>query len=159
MIELDLGKMADLVAALAIGHVKKRTREGRDIHDRPFRPYSAMYRAQLAEGGEGTNVDLSVTGGLLNSVKLLRKDVRKDGFLVRIGPGSSTSPSVHFDGGAAKRTGRRGPAHNILGAWLHYGRGKLPARPWLGLSPQGRREINRAIERRRSGLFKHTKKR
>jgi hypothetical protein len=82
--------------------------------------------------GEKTTVDLRVTGGLLSSLKLLRVTTVGPALTMFFGPDTGTSPQVAppMKGRPrAVRTGRRGPQHNLVGAWLDV------RFPWLGLSP------------------------
>lgn len=44
-----------------------------------------------------------------------------------------------------QRTGKQSPQHNILGYWLHYGTPTMPARPFMGLSPENWKVLNAAI--------------
>lgn len=37
---------------------------------------------------------------------------------------------------AGKRVAKQSPPHNIVAHWLHYGTGRMPARPFLGLTPE-----------------------
>lgn len=150
-ITLDMGALRRLIP-LIVGWVVRRTAGGRDLHERPFRGYSPRYRERLARMGETSLVDLRVTGGLLNSVRHLRTEANgKDRVTMFFGPGTGTSPQVAppplRGKRRARRTGRRGPPHNLVGAWLHYGHGKMPPRPWLGLGKEGDGMVRRALER------------
>jgi len=52
--------------------------------------------------------------------------------------GKAMQKSLAYEQAGARKidTGRRGPQHNILAHYLHYGTSKLPARPFLGLTPE-----------------------
>lgn len=150
----DKAKALSLVSSMAIGAIKRRTGKGIDIDGDPFRPYSSAYRRALTEGGEDpSKVDLRLTGGMLNSVKELRRQITDRRATAWIGPDTGTSPRVSLRDGHAKRTGKRGPAHNLVGAWLHYGTHKMPARPWLGLSPKDRKAIAAQLTLKQSGVL------
>lgn len=153
-IKVDVQRAARVLPPLIIGHVLRRTAQGKDMHDRPFAAYSAGYRRRLTRMGESTKVDLRATGGLLNSLRLLRTEVRGSVAILVFGPDAGTSAEVRTPPAGrrrARRTGRRGPRHNLVGLWLHEGR-RGPARQWLGISPSGRPALLRAIER--AGIFK-----
>lgn len=156
-INVDAAAVAQAIAPLAVGAIVDRTARGLDIHGRPFRTYSAEHRARLAAMGEAVDVDLRITGGLLNSVHVQRTEHSGDTVTLVIGPDSGTSPTVAPPKKGrlrAVRTGGRGPPHAVLGAWLHYGRGHLPPRPWLGLDPKARARLADEVRRialRRSG--------
>lgn len=138
-ISIDMKRAADVVSALAIGEVKRAVAEGRDREGRPLQPYSASYQKSLAEAGEDTRVDLRVTGGLMGSIGERYRVERGDTLVIGIGPDSGTSPEVTMVKGRAKRTGKRGPPHNILAMWLSR------LRPFLGLSASARQRIVRAL--------------
>lgn len=154
-IEIDRGKALSIISSLASGFIRKRTASGKDIHGNPFASYSSSYKARMAEGGEDPNrVDLTVTGGLIASINERSRSVHGNGGSVIIGPDTGTSPAVAFLKGRAKRTGKRGPAHNILGAWLHFGTPKMPARPFLGLTQKERQKISKALTRASAKVLK-----
>lgn len=151
---VDYEKAANLMAALAMGHIKSRTARGTDMHGKAFHPYSPAYRSALAKAGQDQKVNLMLTGGLLNSVGVRKKRATKKSAKVQIGLSSGTSAQVSL-GTTARRTGRRGPPHNLLGAWLHHGHGRLPPRPFMGLSSEGRKEIAAALTNPKAGIIKY----
>ena len=53
--------------------------------------------------------------------------------------------------GKMRRTGRRSPPHNVLGAYLHFGTADMPARPFLELSQDETQELVRLL--RDAGVF------
>lgn len=149
---VDVLTIAKRIAAFAPGLIIDRVDAGLDIKDRPFAAYSANYQAALLMAHEDTKVDLRLTGGLINSVKVRRIVRKSDGVVVvHIGPDAGTSPRVPLappwvvgdaEARAAwmkdppRRNGKRGPPHNAVGAYLHKGTPTMKARPWLGLSPR-----------------------
>ncbi len=152
---LDMRKLIRTLGVLVEGEIKSRTHKGIGIDDRPLPPYSAAYKRQLKKGGENSQrVDLTVTGGLVNSVKSTEPRTLKTGGSLLIQPGTGNSPEVRFEGGVARRTGKRGPPHRIVGTWLHEGTGKMRARPWLGISPEGAKRVVVALTRRIDRLFR-----
>lgn len=44
-----------------------------------------------------------------------------------------------------QRTGKQSPPHNVVGYWLHHGTPTMPARPFMGLSPENWKVLNAAI--------------
>jgi hypothetical protein len=152
-VEIDLSRVVDRIAAAAIGEVQRQTIAGRDTSDRPFRPYSDSYSEALERGGEGTNVDLLVTGEMLRSLReVARKIVDGQVAELSIGLVDTRSEQREFADGRAKRTGRMSPPHSRLGSWLHHGTGRMPARPWLGLSPSSRARVLALL--RKSAIFR-----
>ena len=158
---IDVLTIAKRVAAFAPGLIIDRVDAGLDIKDKPFAPYSPSYRAALALANEDGKVDLRLTGGLINSVKV-RRIVRKSSgaVVVHIGPDSGTSPRVPLappwvvnnpEARAAwarnppQRRGKRGPPHNAVGAYLHKGTPTMKPRPWLGLSPSDLRDLRKLL--------------
>jgi phage gpG-like protein len=153
-IETDPGKALALMSSLAVGFVKKRTDSGKDIAGNPFEVYSESYDKARTKGGYGPWVKLSLTGGMVNSITEISRAVTSNGGKVRIGPGTGTSPQVYFTKGGAKRSGKRGPAHNIVGAYLHFGTAKMPARKFLGLTHRERGKISKALTAQSAKVLK-----
>jgi hypothetical protein len=151
---VDVKALVQLAATDAIGRIQRRTAKGTDMHGRAFRSYSDEYAKKRDDDGRNASpVDLTFTGGLLASVRILRVVDRVGKIAALIGPGTGTSPEIGWrktgGSGAYKshRTGRRGPSHNLVGRWLHEGRTRGQARPWLGLSEADRRAvIARAVQ-------------
>lgn len=143
----DGAKVAKVIAALVPGMIIRRTGQGLDRDGNPFAPYSSEYRKRLAAGGESQAVDLRVTGGLMNSIKVRSSTHTDTGATVVVAPDTGTSPAVSLADGKAKRTGRRGPPHNVLGYWLETGNGRAPPRPFMGLTPEQERQLWAAILR------------
>lgn len=144
-LKIPTERIARAVATLAPGIIRERVARGLDVDGEPFAGYSARYRRALSDGGEGTNVDLLMTGGMLGSVRAVDVDVHGDAATVTIAPGTGTSAQVQLSDGVAHRTSRRSPPHNVLGAYLHYGTATAPARPWLGLSSEDRKSLWRQV--------------
>lgn len=147
----DPEKAARIISALVPGMILDRTDRGIDMNGKPFAPYSRAYREALAGASEDQKVDLRLTGGLMNSIKARNVEARPDGVTVTIAPDAGTSPAVVLGEGHAHRTGHRGPSHNVLGYWLHHGKGKLPPRPFMGLTPAQRKALMAALAK--AGLF------
>lgn len=161
-ISFDFEKIATALAPDVVGHIKRRTASGMDINDKPFTAYSAVYKEQLkAMGEDPSKVDLWLTGGLLGSVHYVGKRIEKERLIMTFSPDTGTSAAVTARPGSgrarpmskgkavpvAARTGKRGPEHNVLGYWLHKGKGKLPPRPWLGISPTGMKQLLNKLAR------------
>lgn len=65
------------VALLAIGRIKRRTKDGQDVTGSPFAPYSVRYRDQRRRAGWGTTPDLWLRGGMLGSLTVLEVDATR----------------------------------------------------------------------------------
>lgn len=159
--KIDVLTMAKRIAAFVPGLILERVDAGLDIRDKPFAPYSPNYRAALALANEDGKVDLRLSGGLLNSVKVRRIVRKADGVVVvHIGPDAGTSPRVPLappwvvndpQARAAwarnppRRDGKRGPPHNAVGAYLQRGTPTMRPRPWLGLSPSDLKDLRKLI--------------
>lgn len=147
-IEIKVAQALDWLSAQAIGIIQRRTSKGLAIGGAPFAAYSPAYRAQLAAMGETQKVDLTVTGAMLADLREVGRTANEWYGSVTIGPGTGTSekrkpPSKRTASGKLKKkppkpravkTGQRSPPHNVLAAIHHFGRGNVPARPWVGLS-------------------------
>lgn len=148
---IDLEAIAKVCAARIPGLVLDRVARGLDVDDKPFAPYSASYRETLGKMGESPSaVDLRLTGGLLNSVRLTRTEKGKDWVTLVFAPDAGASPQVRAPSRGkprAKRTGRRSAAHNVVGHWLHHGTPRMRPRPWLGLSPKDRQKLRELLDR------------
>lgn len=59
------------VGLLARERIYRRTIAGRDQDDQPFKPYSAAYGALRAKEGLSTNVNLQVSGAMLNALRIV----------------------------------------------------------------------------------------
>lgn len=149
----DKDALAHAMAVTAMGIISERVARGVDMYGRPFKRYSPSYRRALALEGMGTKVDLALTGGLLQSLHPLRSLVTPNAISTTIGVDSSASRFVPLlppwvDGRRRKKWRQRqlskphqGVPHNIVGAWLHNGTARMPARPWLGLSPDDQEQL------------------
>lgn len=162
-VKWPIEKIAKAIGAIAPGLILERVDAGLDTKDKPFAAYSPNYSKALALANEDPKRDLRLTGGLMNSVKTRRIIRRADGVVtVVIAPDAGTSPRVRLappwvvndpeaaaawkrTNPGAPKTGKRGPAHNVVGAWLHYGTPTMRARPWMGLSPQDVRDLRRML--------------
>jgi hypothetical protein len=165
-LRIDHAKIAKELPPLIVGAIQRRVQSGQDIEGKSFRAYSKSYQKTLAAMGEGGSTDLRLTGGLMNSIRLLRVEKQSaTRTVLHFGPGAGTSPQVRAptakkqaanqraekrdnarlgvsrQRGASVRTGKRGPPHNLLGYWHHKGMGNNPARPWLGLSRAQRKDV------------------
>lgn len=144
-VKFDGAKVAKVIAAFVPGAIIRRTGQGIGSDGAPLAAYSGRYRDRLAKAGEDTSVDLRLTGGLLNSIKVRSSTHDDKSATVTIAPDTGTSPAVSLVDGRAKRTGDRGPPHNVLGWWIHHGNGRTPARPFMGLTPDQERELYRLL--------------
>jgi hypothetical protein len=185
----DARKIAAYIASLAVGHIRQRTGEGLDVDDRPFAAYSQEYAETRRLLGRNTgssdllmdgndirvvetrghnNVDLLMTGGLLNDVRVVEKSGTRDVAEVTVGVGAGTSRRVRRPTKKNKRrpkrtsapvveapvvetpkrrTAARGPPHNLLARWHNEGSGRNKKREWFGVSPDGQKMIDRETQR------------
>lgn len=77
----NFGHLADLpltdaalmreVGLLARERIYRRTIAGRDQDDQPFTPYSAAYSGLRRAEGLSTSVNLQVSGGMLNAMRIV----------------------------------------------------------------------------------------
>lgn len=147
------GREAILVrlAELAMGRIKRRTRQGKAVDGQTFTPYSKRYAKQLAMSGRQVSPPkLTLSGAMLASMKVLRSDSKQAvlGF-------DGTSAAVKFvrqararkhrlTGGkithAAQETTRR-VANALKAKWNHDGTEHVPPRPFFALSKEDRRVL------------------
>jgi hypothetical protein len=151
---VDTAAIAELLAALVIGHIRERCEAGLDIHDKPFAKYSDSYQRTLQKLGRSTSpVDMLLSGGMLGSVKVVERD--DNGVVIGLGTGTSRvvrpPPQKRRRQKKAKKLGRS-PAHNLLGQWHQDGAGDNPAREWFGVSPRGDAAIRRQMVKRKPPL-------
>lgn len=74
----NFGPLTDLALVTredwrAVGHdqrerIIRRTKAGKDVDGRPFQPYSPSYSQQLSKEGLSTQVDLEVSGRMLQAI-------------------------------------------------------------------------------------------
>lgn len=144
-VKFDAEKAAKVIGAFVPGAILRRTDQGISSTGAGFASYSHSYRERLAAMSENQKIDLRLTGGLLNSIKVRDKRITSQGVEVVIAPDTGTSPQVSPRNGKAHRTGDRGPPHNVLGYWIHHGTATTPARPFMGLTPDQQRELNQLL--------------
>lgn len=148
-IKLDVAGLTKKLAPAILGRVLERTAKGIGSDGKPFRAYAPMTRERYTLMGEdASTVDLRLTGGLLNSVHLKSTLTSPTSATLVFGPDTGTSATVappEKGRARAVRTGDRGPPHNLLGLWIHNGRGRMPPRPWLGLSPDDKKWVRALI--------------
>jgi hypothetical protein len=149
---VDIAKLAELIASLVIGHIRERVETGIDVDGKPMMPYSDEYQeARNALGRNTTPVDLTMTGGMINSVAVVERT--PDSITIGVGTGTSRQVRPPTKGNRRKRRGeRRGPPHNLLAKWHQNGEGNNPRRRWFGVSPKGDREIRAEVARRKPPL-------
>lgn len=124
-IEVDPKAALDVAAAVVPGEILRQNNRSVDADGSTFKPYSASYAARLRKMGESTRVDHRVTGGLLGSVGERWRKVAWTGGQLGIGPSA---------------------AYAVIGAALQR------LRKWLGLAPEGRKRLAKALEKAR--IFK-----
>lgn len=173
---VDLGRCGDLLSAIVPGMIRTRTDAGVDIDGKPLADYSPEWKETLVAMGEGTKVDLRLTGGLLNSIKRVKKAIANKMLTLTFAPGAGTSAEVApplaakraaneramqrdtamfgvaRNRASMRRTGERGPQWNLLGLWIHRGHKGRPPRKFMGLSPDQRKDVLRQLFR--TGIFK-----
>lgn len=148
-VKFDAEKAARVIGAFVPGAILLRTDKGISSTGAAFASYSESYRDRLVAMSEDQKIDLRLTGGLLNSVKVRDKRISANGVEVVVAPDAGTSPQVTPRKGKAHRTGRRGPPHNVLGYWIHHGTATTPARPFMGLTREQEAELNRLLAKAR----------
>lgn len=169
-IEIDPGKALDWLAAQAIGMIQRRASKGIALDGSKMKPYSLSYLRQLVRMGEGTNVDLTVSGAMLADFREVARKIDGAYASVTIGPGTGTSERrrpPHSDehierlneaGIKAKKerphkpravkTGERSPPHNVLAGMIHRGTPRMPARPFVGLTADEQKRLIDGLVRR-----------
>ena len=148
-VKFDAAKAAKVISAFVPGAILLRTAQGKSTTGAAFADYSDSYRKTLQAMGEDQKVDLRLTGGLLNSVKVRDTVTAADYVQVTIAPDNGTSAQVVPKKKKMKKTGKRGPPHNVLGYWLHHGTATTPARPFMGLTKEQEAELYRLLGKAR----------
>lgn len=147
-VKFDAVKAAKVISAFVPGAILLRTAQGKSTTGNAFAAYSDSYRKTLRAMGEDQKVDLRLTGGLLNSVKVRDTVTAADYVQVTIAPDNGTSAQVVPKNKKMRKTGKRGPPHNVLGYWIHHGVG-MPARPFMGLTKEQEAELYRLLGKAR----------
>lgn len=148
-VKFDAEKAARVIGAFVPGAILLRTGKGISSTGQAFASYSNKYRERLATMSEDQKIDIRLTGGLMNSVKVREKRISANGVEVVVAPDTGTSPQVTPRNGKAHRTGERGPPHNVVGYWIHHGTATMPARPFMGLTREQEAELNRLLGKAR----------
>lgn len=108
--------------------------------------------------GAGTSAEVSTPAAKASQVARAKGEsggsaaYKKRQALARASARETERYGVSRQRGKAVRTGNRSPQWNLLGRYIHYGGNGRPPRPWLGLSPDQRRDIFRQLLR--LGMFK-----
>lgn len=140
-VKIDLAKGAKILGPLIVGEIKLAVSQGKDRDGRQMAAYSQSYaEAKGAAGRDPSRVDLVLTGGLMGSLDVRRTVVTADGAEVDVGPDNARSPRVTLTPDGAKRTGKYGPPHNLVGMYLEQ-----QGRKWLGLSKAAIARIAKAL--------------
>jgi hypothetical protein len=145
--KFDASKVEKVIKAFVPGAIIRRTSKGISSTGSSFAPYRESYQQALRRGGEDQAVDLRMTGGLINSIKVVSIDVSANSLRFVIAPDAGTSPSVSLAGGRAKRTGGRSPPHNVLGYWIEHGTSQMAARPFMGLTADEERQLATLLDK------------
>jgi hypothetical protein len=140
---VNLEQMAERLKADVVGRILRRVAQGRDIDDRNFAPYTTGYKRKLKLAKESDLVDIRLTGGLLNSVKVTRIDMNPSGFVMYVGPDTGAVNKVKFQKGSMERDGKGSATNNQVGYWLQNHKKK--PRKWLGLSPTDKANMRRYL--------------
>ena len=93
-VKFDAEKAARVIGAFVPGAILLRTDKGISSTGQAFAQYSTRYRRQLQRMGEDQKIDLRLTGGLMNSVKVRDKRISANGVEVVVAPDAGTSPQV-----------------------------------------------------------------
>ena len=171
------------IATLAIGRIKRRTGQGKDVDGQPFAPYSRRYARQREQSGRSSKPPtLLLSGAMLASMKVLQSDATKAviGFSGSSARGKFTKRTrkVRTDNGQGLGTRRvtmatktkSGSTHTfqaqdtqianaLKAAWNDRGEGHTPVRHFFGLSREEKRELvkdalKQVIEAVREASFK-----
>lgn len=141
------------LAMLAIGRIKRRTGQGKDVEGKAFAPYSKGYAKQRTQAGRNaTPPTLLLSGAMLGSMKILRSTSQEavigfEGsaaatkFTKRARPSKNRKTGArvtHSVGAGSKRV-----ANALKARWNDQGEGKNPRRHFFGLSPEDRRALTR----------------
>jgi hypothetical protein len=93
-VKFDAEKAARVIGAFVPGAILLRTDKGISTTGQAFAAYSTQYRRQLQRMGEDQKIDLRLTCGLMNSVKVREKRISANGVEVVVAPDTGTSPQV-----------------------------------------------------------------
>lgn len=167
-VKFDAAKAAKVIGAFVPGAILRRTDQGISSTGQAFASYSTQYRRQLQRMGEDQKIDLRLTGGLMNSIKVRETRITGTGVEVVIAPDTGSSNQVRapseiralrqaglvegrFGETAISKTltGEQGPPHNVLGYWIHHGTSTTPARPFMGLTKEQEAELYRLLGKAR----------
>lgn len=151
---VDVEALARLAAEAVVEHIVARVGEGLDVDDRAFLPYSAGYADERRRlGRDADSVTLTMTGGLLNNVKVLEIKSTPDIAEAIVGVGTGTSRRLRAPPKTRNRSKRRttrtaarGPEHVVVAQAHNEGLGNLPKREWFGVSPSGDESIERQVQ-------------
>jgi len=93
-VKFDPEKAAKVIGAFVPGAILRRTDQGISSTGQAFASYSTQYRRQLQRMGEDQKIDLRLTGGLMNSIKVRETRITGNGVEVVIAPDTGSSNQV-----------------------------------------------------------------
>ena len=93
-VKFDPEKAAKVIGAFVPGAILRRTDQGISSTGQAFASYSTQYRRQLQRMGEDQKIDLRLTGGLMNSIKVRETRITGNGVEVVIAPDTGSSSQV-----------------------------------------------------------------
>jgi hypothetical protein len=116
----------EAIAVKVIDQIVKRTQSGKDKNGEPFAPYSGEYRRSqnFKIAGKGSKVDLTLSGDMLDSIRVLTNQPGK----VTIGFERGTTENGKADGnirGTYGQSASVGPKRDFLGITKEELRGIL----------------------------------
>lgn len=110
-------KAVKMIGATAVGIIKERTQNKKlDPDGKRFLPYSSSYREFREKNGRnGSPVDLTFTGQMVGSTKVLSKSTKKKSFELIIGP-SPSKRKIKTKGKGKSNKSR--PSNNAIAFFL-----------------------------------------
>ncbi len=166
-IRFDPAAAAKAAGDAIIKHVAKRVTEGRDVADAPLPAYSALYRQQLAVIGDSSSQGAALAE-LVRALRVIQTTTTNGRTAIAFGVGNTQVTSTPrpppwvFDRAktpaqraAAVERWRTAPKRSesnpiaLVLKWLaSSGNGHRPIRI-VGVSPRGRADVIKALERAR----------
>lgn len=134
-IVIDTTKALDALGSWAVGRIKFRTQQGKDMNERPFAQYSKKHEKALRRGGQqATPIDLRISGGMIGNLTPKGRGKRMGYHYVTIGFNNKKIRKYTLKNNQMNFTGEGKITFGELAAIHHRGIGKMPRRAFFGLS-------------------------
>jgi len=148
---LDGRRVTKAFGKEAVKLIKARLKRGKQADGTPLPPYSDQYEAELRRSGASTKRDLSLSGSLVDSIRVLKSG--RNSATVGWNNRTRSKNVIRADGGLL--TGRGpGQKHRDIVKRLAQGTRNTAPREILGLTKADRKRLAKWLKARRAWILR-----